>query len=102
MFKKSRPCCEALQEYRNRDYVLSELDDRHFDAMNKDAGDNYPFLYTAGCIDALEIMPAGSTYNSTWTDTDRFFYFSVFERERTAAEVKSFEDFMNGLNDENL
>jgi hypothetical protein len=98
MFKKSRPCREALQDYRNRNYVLSELDNRHFDAMNKGSGDVDPFLYTAGCLDALEDMPAGSTYNSKYDD--RFFYFSSFERERTAAEVKAFDDFMNGLDDE--
>lgn len=43
------------REYKSR----NQLDDTHFDTMNKGIID--PFLYTFGCLDAPEIIPAGST-----------------------------------------
>lgn len=47
-----------LQAYRNCDYVLSELDDRVFAAMNTGLHAT-PLLCTSGCLDALDKLPAG-------------------------------------------
>lgn len=49
----------SAQQYRNRDYQWGEMDDATFDALN--GGDNPAFmLFATGCLDALEVLPAGS------------------------------------------
>lgn len=56
--KKRRLARHPLQAYYNRDYVLSELDERVFDALNTGL-DATPLLCTSGCLDALDELPAG-------------------------------------------
>ena len=55
---KRRLARPPLQAYRNRDYALSELDDRVFDALNTGL-DATPLLCTSGCLDELDQLPAG-------------------------------------------
>ena len=47
---------ESQQPYRNRNYVLALLDDRHFDALNTD---NHVSDLNGYCLDALDEIPAG-------------------------------------------
>lgn len=51
-----------LQSYRDRDYVQHFLDEVHFDALNALDSSQACCLSmaTAGCLDALELVPAGS------------------------------------------
>ena len=49
---------EWLQDYRNRDYVQSKLDDAVFEAF---VGEDFTLAcMTTGCLDALDNLPAGS------------------------------------------
>ncbi len=48
---------ESERLYNNRNYVFSELDDRHFDALNQDG---HVCALNGYCLDALEEMPGGS------------------------------------------
>lgn len=98
-FRKGRPYAPLLQEYRNRDYVLSELDETVFDILNDGSGDTNIFIFASGCLDALYDMPAGSTraLPSGNNTCGHFYGPSTFERERTLAEVKEFEKWMEEL-----
>ena len=91
--KALRPARNSLQDYRNRDYVLSHLDDKVFDILNK--GVDGSFLMTTGCLDALDVLPAGSMVSA-----NNFYYdSSVINRGISAAEEKEINDFMMGLVD---
>lgn len=47
---------ESERPYKNRSYVSSDLDDRHFDALNED---DHVFGLNGYCLDALDEIPAG-------------------------------------------
>lgn len=56
--RKRRQQREWLQDYRNRDYVQSKLDDTIFDAF---VGEEFTLsCMTTGRLDALDNSPAGS------------------------------------------
>lgn len=78
----------ALQDYRNRDYVLSHLDDKVFDILNE--GIDGSFLMTTGCLDALDVLPAGSMVS-----TGSMYYDSkVINRGISAAEEEEIENII--------
>ena len=80
-----------MQDYQNRDYVLGSVDERVFDAMNDSTGGI--FMMYSGCIDALEILPAGSMVSVI----EGYHDMSVIFRGVSAAERKATDDFMNSL-----
>ena len=98
----SRP---AMQDYRNRDFVLHYLDDRHFNALNAmDVADACTVhLATTGCLDALDLMPAGSMVSLRRGDAPGNFYDqSQCVRGRTLAELQQREALAARLIDELL
>lgn len=59
---------ESLRLYRLRSYILSDLDDRHFEALNE--GDHVVVL-NGYCLDALDQTPRGSMSNcARWPSMD--------------------------------
>lgn len=55
---------ESMRLYRNRSYILSDLDDRHFEALNTDG---HVIGLNGYCIDALDDVPSGSmTWIARW------------------------------------
>ena len=98
MAKKARLAREAMQIYRNRDYVLSELDDTVFDLMNTDGGGS--FLACSGCLDALDDIPAGSM--KAMMGGSAFYDASYVTRGISAAEQAEIDAFMNSLVDDIL
>lgn len=92
--EKSRLCRDALQEYRNRDYVLSNVDDGIFDTFNDGYTQFCGFLIvTGGCLDALDHIPAGSMKSIS----DHWFDASNVHREIDAKQQQlideMFKDF---------
>jgi hypothetical protein len=53
---------EAERAYRQRAYVLADIDQRHFDALNHD---DHVLGLNGYCIDALDYMPAGGMQADT-------------------------------------
>jgi len=78
-----------MQDYRNRDYCLHMMDQRIFDEM---CGTDDLFLMTSGCLDALSLIPAGSTKECGQ-------YFDQFMNERgvSLAETLEREEFTKRL-----
>jgi len=48
---------ESVRLYQNRSYILSDLDERHFDALN---ADGHVIALNGYCLDALDDTPRGS------------------------------------------
>lgn len=93
-----------MQEYRNRDYRVSLLDDRHFDAMNQ--GLEGDFLYVTGCLDALDNIPAGSMVAVSDAEHD-WMHHGLYDqsfavRGLTLAELQEREEFMRQIVEEIL
>lgn len=52
---------DPLQVYRNREYACHMLSDQMFDALNSpELEASTVFLSSAGCLDAVDDIPAGS------------------------------------------
>lgn len=96
--KKARLARHAMQIYRNRDYVLSQLDEAVFDLMNTDGGGS--FLACSGCLDALDEIPAGSM--KMCMGQLPLYDASYVNRGISAAEQADIDDFMNNLVDDIL
>lgn len=48
---------ESIRLYRLRSYILADLDDRHFEALNTDG---HVIALNGYCLDALDDLPRGS------------------------------------------
>lgn len=69
---RARRARQDLQDYRNRDYVLHILDDRHFDALNSMPNHYTTAVATTGCLDALEMLPGGCMRSITTMMFDQY------------------------------
>lgn len=92
-FKPARLARMPLQDYQNRTYVMHLMDERHFDAMNTSGVREGCFLGTHGCIDALDILPAGSMKYIC----NNYYDASTIDRELTLKEVQAIDDYINSL-----
>lgn len=98
--RRQRP---DLQDYRNRDACYHLLDDRVFDALNDHRldpdGTNTVGMVLAGCLDALDDIPAGSMVDRSghW---GLMYDCSYVERGTTLAERRERDAFLDAMIDD--
>lgn len=86
---RNRLAATPMQVYRNRDYVMCELDDSTFDVWSELDIDR---LATTGCLDAVSQLPTGSMSAS-----HGYYVVSCIDRGMTLAEHENMMKLINDL-----